>query len=179
MIFFSVFTLSLSASRMLRTLNKWYHIVHNCIQQWSSSDTHVRLYIRFSLDDETQKIKTEKISSDWCSEIHYVYFLLLLLLQVKIWFQNRRSKYKKMMKAAQGPSVGGSGGMPLGSQNPGSHSPNHQTMHSGGFLIKLSFVVVHGTEHWTVFVFHLIDFGTLIKIGLLNSLHRSSWQWFE
>lgn len=39
-----------------------------------------------------------------------------------------------MMKAAQGPGVGGgsnAGGMPLGTQNPGSHSPNHQTMHPG------------------------------------------------
>lgn len=32
----------------------------------------------------------------------------IFLNQVKIWFQNRRSKYKKMMKAAQ--QVGGSGG---------------------------------------------------------------------
>lgn len=36
-----------------------------------------------------------------------------------------------MMKAAQGPGVGGSGAMPLGTQNPGSHSPNHQSMHPG------------------------------------------------
>lgn len=38
-----------------------------------------------------------------------------------------------MMKAAQGPGVGGGGsasGMPLGTQNPGAHSPNHQ-MHPG------------------------------------------------
>lgn len=40
-----------------------------------------------------------------------------------------------MMKAAQGPGVGGAGGgMPLGTQNPGSHSPNHQTMHPGKFI---------------------------------------------
>lgn len=33
----------------------------------------------------------------------------VLSLQVKIWFQNRRSKYKKMMKAAQQGGGGGGG----------------------------------------------------------------------
>ena len=41
-----------------------------------------------------------------------------------------------MMKAAQGPSVGG--GLPLGAPNPGSHSPNHQSMHPGKFSLTLN-----------------------------------------
>lgn len=40
-----------------------------------------------------------------------------------------------MMKAAQGPSGGGGGGLPLGAPNAGSHSPNHQSMHPGNFGI--------------------------------------------
>lgn len=38
-----------------------------------------------------------------------------------------------MMKAAQGPGVGG--GLPLGAPTPGSHSPNHQSMHPGICLL--------------------------------------------
>ena len=43
-----------------------------------------------------------------------------------------------MMKAAQGPGVGG-GGMPLGAPNPGSHSPNHQSMHPGNESLMYTF----------------------------------------
>lgn len=38
-----------------------------------------------------------------------------------------------MMKAAQGPGIGG--GLALGAPTPGSHSPNHQSMHPGTYFI--------------------------------------------
>lgn len=47
------------------------------------------------------------------------------------------------MKAAQGPGVGGgsgAGGMPLGTQGPGSHSPNHQSMHPGKMFSTIFFI---------------------------------------